>query len=327
MSTMTEKAEWCIVNFYHLVDVPNPKQVRRKRCMAGTFSDTGTPRHRDQQLVEEHRTWLEHHGPSVTGRIYFSSQGVNAQFGGLKTEALAYTELLQADSLFKDLRFSVWPASGSMYPKLRLKYKPNLISLAGGMERLPVTEASNRATPLAPPEWKQMIAQAEERKAVVLDVRNGYEWDAGHFDGAERPAEEVFSETPVSASLLAGGCLETRNTINDHLAAGWRQRRRHPAASEGRAARNARHDVLYRWEARCLPPKPKALPLLLLASGGIRCDVYSTFLRSKGFQNLYTLEGGIQVRGRRFHECPWSFYLVLWRSRGAHNDIKTLLHF
>ena len=30
-------------------------------------------------------------------------------------------------------------------------------------------------------------------------------------------------------------------------------------------------------------------------TGGIRCDVYSTFLRSKGFTNLYTLEGGIQV--------------------------------
>jgi hypothetical protein len=27
------------------------------------------------------------------------------------------------------------------------------------------------------------------RPAVVLDVRNGYEWDAGHFEGAERPAE------------------------------------------------------------------------------------------------------------------------------------------
>ena len=32
---------------------------------------------------------------------------------------------------------------------------------------------------------------------IVLDVRNDYEWDAGHFDGAERPAEEEFAETPV----------------------------------------------------------------------------------------------------------------------------------
>jgi predicted sulfurtransferase len=28
-------------------------------------------------------------------------------------------------------------------------------------------------------------------------VRNDYEWDAGHFVGADRPREEVFAETPV----------------------------------------------------------------------------------------------------------------------------------
>ena len=26
-------------------------------------------------------------------------------------------------------------------------------------------------------------------RAIVLDVRNGYEWDAGHFSGAQRPLE------------------------------------------------------------------------------------------------------------------------------------------
>jgi hypothetical protein len=31
---------------------------------------------------------------------------------------------------------------------------------------------------------------------IVLDVRNGYEWDVGHFVGAARPAEEEFRETP-----------------------------------------------------------------------------------------------------------------------------------
>ena len=38
--------------------------------------------------------------------------------------------------------------------------------------------------------------------------------------------------------------------------------------------------------------------ILRYCTGGIRCDVYSTFLRSKGFTNLYTLEGGIQVGER-----------------------------
>ena len=61
------------------------------------------------------------------------------------------------------LRYSVWPADDHMYPKLRLKYKPNLISLAGGMEGLPITDPAARATPLEPAQWKDMIATAKVR--------------------------------------------------------------------------------------------------------------------------------------------------------------------
>ena len=63
-----------------------------------------------------------------------------------------------------------------------------------------------RATPLSPTQWQEMLRTAvqpatsqqrgaEEAQegnspgAVVLDVRNAYEWDAGHFVGAERPLE------------------------------------------------------------------------------------------------------------------------------------------
>lgn len=47
-----------------------------------------------------------------------------------------------------------------MFPRLRLKHKPNLISLAGGMGGLPVTDPAARATPLAPSDWKAMLAGA-----------------------------------------------------------------------------------------------------------------------------------------------------------------------
>lgn len=37
------------------------------------------------------------------------------------------------------------------------------------------------------------------KQPVVLDVRNAYEWDAGHFEGAQRPLEDAFNETPREA--------------------------------------------------------------------------------------------------------------------------------
>ena len=39
------------------------------------------------------------------------------------------------------LKWSSFPVDGHQFPKLRLKFKQNLISLAGGMTRLPITDA------------------------------------------------------------------------------------------------------------------------------------------------------------------------------------------
>ncbi len=72
-----------------------------------------------------------------------------------------------------------------------------------------------RATPLSPSQWQEMLRTAvqpasmhragglktpdgERSSAVVLDVRNAYEWDAGHFVGAHRPLE-------VQTSILQAG--------------------------------------------------------------------------------------------------------------------------
>lgn len=47
--------------------------------------------------------------------------------------------------------------------------------------------------PLTPLPAVRAVLQAQElppeKRPVVLDLRNSYEWDAGHFVGAERPLE------------------------------------------------------------------------------------------------------------------------------------------
>eukprot|EP00798_Chlamydomonas_sp_ICE-L_P006427 gene6427-3055_t len=239
-------SQFVVVNFYHLVDVEDPEQV-----------------------VADHKAWIENNKLDVRGRIYFSKQGVNAQFGGTFADSQAYTTYIKSLHSFQDLRYSVWPASEQMFPKLRMKFKPNLISLSGGMECLPVTDPSNRATPLEPEDWKKMI----KRKVVVLDVRNDYEWDAGHFVGAERPQEEEFAETPVGLDS---------NDVPSYL-------------------NEADPDT----------------PVMMYCTGGIRCDVYSAFLRKKGFNNLYTLEGGVQNYLLKSGPEHWNGSLYVFDGRMA----------
>jgi predicted sulfurtransferase len=219
--------KYCVVNFYHLVDISDP-----------------------QDMIERHREYMK--DKDVRGRIYISEQGVNAQYGGETTDAVGYAKwLIEHEPKFDTLVYSVDLVEEHMFPKLRLQYKPNLISLAGGMCTIPVTDPTARATKVKPSDWKSMLANGiNGKRPIVLDVRNSYEWDAGHFEGAERPLEDNFHETPTEST-------------NDHV----------PKYLE-----NIEPDT----------------PVMMYCTGGIRCDVYSTYLKQKGYDNLYTLEGGIQ---------------------------------
>ena len=71
-----------------------------------------------------------------------------------------------------------------------------------------------RATPLAPDSWRDMLRDAQPAagaaasapprpRPVLLDVRNAYEWDAGHFAGAERPLEVPRSPQTDTCWLLS----------------------------------------------------------------------------------------------------------------------------
>lgn len=55
----------------------------------------------------------------------------------------------------------------------------------------------------------------------------------------------------------------------------------------------------------------------MYCTGGIRCDVYSTFLRQQGFDNLYTLEGGIQSYLEEESSDHWKGSLYVFDDRMA----------
>ncbi|CAM0144570.1 unnamed protein product [Urochloa decumbens] len=134
--------------------------------------------------------------------------------------------------------------------------------LEGGSWHLPLLDPSMRATPLTPSMWKERLeakacldvssSETSGRRLLLLDVRNDYEWDVGHFEGALRPNVDCFRSTSFGLS----GEMEDP------------------------------------WDPLNGVDKEKT-DILMYCTGGIRCDVYSTILRKKGFRNLYTLEGGV----------------------------------
>ena len=163
-----------------------------------------------------------------------------------------------------------------------------------------------RAKPLAPAEWQAMLRDAVPRstapdgsshmeRAIVLDVRNGYEWDAGHFSGAQRPPE-VRSQPRMWAGRQVWG-----DQIMQEQALLQEQFNQTPVDEVPEALEGALKDA----------------PILMYCTGGIRCDIYSTILRRKGYTNLFTLQGGVANYLREVGSEGWRGSLFTFDNRLA----------
>ncbi|CAI8620026.1 unnamed protein product [Vicia faba] len=238
--------DFVVVNFYHFVLIKNP-----------------------QELVAKHLSFLELEGLDINGRIYLNQQGINAQYSGPSKDAITYVNWIKQDTRFSDILVQISPSeAGHTFPSLKLRYKPSLVQFKHGISDLPLLDPSMRALPLSPSQWRhrlQAINQNPNTNNIILDVRNGYEWDIGHFRGAQRPNVDCFRSTSF-------GLSQEEITASD------------PLSNVDKENAN----------------------ILMYCTGGIRCDVYSTILRQHGFQNLYTLKGGVSHYIKNEGAAEWA---------------------
>ena len=57
---------------------------------------------------------------------------------------------------------------------------------------------ASRGEDIEPERWRQLL-RARDDKTVLLDVRNSYEWDVGHFRGSQRPSFREFRNFDLAA--------------------------------------------------------------------------------------------------------------------------------
>lgn len=55
----------------------------------------------------------------------------------------------------------------------------------------------------------------------------------------------------------------------------------------------------------------------MYCTGGIRCDVYSTILKEKGYKNIYSLKGGVQNYFKEKGNKLWNGSLFVFDARLA----------
>ncbi len=143
--------------------------------------------------VARHKEFFE--ARDFKGRIYISEQGINGQASGLAADAEEYMAWMKSDERFAGVDFKIHSAEEHAFPKMTVKYRRQLVAIDCEVD------FSQRGEHVSPEEWKRMLEERGE-DTVLIDVRNDYEWEVGHFEGAELPELETFRQFPLYAKNL-----------------------------------------------------------------------------------------------------------------------------
>jgi len=151
------------VSFYRYVILEDPQAMR------------------DQLFTE----WSEF---NCLGRIYVAREGINAQMNVPEHHWEAFVKNVHSKPEFKDIPFKIAVEDdGKSFLKLVIKNRGRI--LADGLED-DSYDVTNVGRHLNAAEWNQ----AMDEGAVLVDMRNHYESEIGHFENSILPEAETFRE-------------------------------------------------------------------------------------------------------------------------------------
>lgn len=232
---MSNSTHW-VIAYYHFVPLENP-----------------------QGEVEKHKQFIA--DLAILCRVYISEMGINGQMSAIKEDGEKYMEWMRSRPEFEGIVFKLHEHHEQVFPKKTIKYRKQLVAIDADLD------LSQKGEYLSPDQWKKMLEEQTER--VLLDVRNDYEWEIGHFKGAELPACETFREFRDYADKL-------KEQVD-----------------------------------------PKETPVMMYCTGGIRCELYSSILKQKGFEKVYQLDGGVINYGLQEGNTHWLGKLFVFDDRLA----------
>ncbi|MCK9860174.1 rhodanese-related sulfurtransferase [Paenibacillus sp. ATY16] len=165
MTENTENKPYRILLYYKYVHIENPEQV-----------------------TAEHLRFCKELG--IKGRILISDQGINGTCSGTIEQTDAYVAYMNEHPLFKDITYKIDESEGHVFKKLFVRHKNELVTLRYKKKMDPNVLTGKRLSP------KEFYEQLQQEDVIIIDGRNDYEYDIGHFRGAIRPTVESFREFP-----------------------------------------------------------------------------------------------------------------------------------
>ncbi len=124
------------------------------------------------------------------GRIYVAHEGINAQMSVSADNFEAFRETLEVYDFMKGIRLNVAVEQDDhSFLKLTIKVRDKIVADGLNDETFDVT---NKGVHLRANEFNKIL---EDSNTIVVDFRNHYESEIGHFKGAITPDVETFRES------------------------------------------------------------------------------------------------------------------------------------
>ena len=135
---------------------------------------------------------------NVFGRIYIATEGINAQVSVPEENFEAFKSYLYNYPTLNGLRLNIAVDNdGKSFWVLKVKLRDKIV--ADGIED-PEFSMANKGHYVNADEFNKLT---EDPDTVVVDMRNHYEYEVGHFENAiEVPSDTFREQLPMAAELL-----------------------------------------------------------------------------------------------------------------------------
>lgn len=126
----------------------------------------------------------------VLGRIYVAREGINAQLSLPAVKLETFKDHLDSYSFMKDIRLNIAvEQDNKSFLKLKIKVRDKIVADGLNDDSFDVTDIGVH---LRAKDFNRMM---EDANTIVVDMRNHYESEIGHFEGAITPDVDTFRQS------------------------------------------------------------------------------------------------------------------------------------
>lgn len=166
------RMQYQVLLFYKYVTIENPKE-----------------------LAVSYKALCEKY--NLKGRTIIAEEGINSTLEGLVEDTENFLKEFLLDARFSDMQIKRSHGEGDSFPKLSVKLRPEIVGTRFPKEVDPTKKTGKYLKPEELRKWYE-----EDKDFVVVDMRNSYEFESGHFKKSIDPGMDASRELPEKIAKI-----------------------------------------------------------------------------------------------------------------------------